>query len=326
MYLLCILAMQHNQLSREMPDSNSEYRVYDIYGRLYYSKDFKGQITKFEYDAKGQLEYKRYYGNQARYDANDPNETVQYVYDRLGRKRQVINSNGTTEYTYDAANELNQVTSPEGTVYYYYYPTSGRILYTYTDSGNTMEYSYDGLGRLKNAAEYTAWTNANYEYSDVGSRSKVNLSNGNSTIYNYDKCNRLINLSHNDSASRLLSSYNYTIGADGRRDGVSEELRQPGLPASNPVTETHNIIYSYDNLNRLTGEQAQDGTGKGYSIEYKHDVIGNRLERKLTVNTTQKVKTTYTYNVQNDRLESEQNTTFSMLIPGYYDRAGFLET
>jgi RHS repeat-associated protein len=317
----------HNQITREL-GGETEYKAYDEYGRIYVAEDFKGQVTGFEYNALGQLGYKKYYENQTKYDANDPCETVSYIYDNLGRKIEVTDSRGTTTYTYDAEGRILSVVSPEGTVNYAYDPITGQKINTNTASTET-QFDYDAMGRL-NATELVKRNGSSvselttYEYTAVGNRSKMHLPNGVTTSYGYDNLNRLFTLTHYDGAStpRQLGSYTYTLNAEGRRDSIAEELRQPGVPGGSPdpVTETHGISYTYDNLNRLLTEQATDGASHGYNIEYKYDVVGNRLERKLTVNTTQKVKTTYTYNAQNDRLESEQNTTFSMLIPGHDDR------
>ena len=59
------------------------------------------------YDLRGQLEYKKYYIDLDAYNAETPAETVQYVYDNLGRRTQVIAGSDTTTYDYDA--EGNQI-------------------------------------------------------------------------------------------------------------------------------------------------------------------------------------------------------------------------
>ena len=60
-----------------------ELREYDKFGRLTKVTDYKGQITGFEYDGRGQLAYKRYYDDSNDYPAS-PAETVGYTYDSLG--------------------------------------------------------------------------------------------------------------------------------------------------------------------------------------------------------------------------------------------------
>ena len=56
---------------------------------------------------------------------------------------------------------------------------------------------------------------------------------------------------------------------------------------------------------RLTSETAHDPSGNGYDAEYSYDLVGNRLERLVTVG-QQTLRTQYTYN-DNDQLLSENS-------------------
>jgi len=171
----------HNQTSREMPDEAKEYKEYDELGWIYYAKDFKGQITGYEYDLRGRLKCKKYYVNQAAYDINDPTETVQYFYDNLGLMTEVIEGEETTIFEYDIEGNLLSIDSPQGIVNYDYALITNSRIATWTDNTDT-QYGYDELGSLSsvelievNGSTVSKLTT--YEYTAVGSRSEMELPN-----------------------------------------------------------------------------------------------------------------------------------------------------
>jgi YD repeat-containing protein len=45
----------HKQVSRTLPGGRTEYKDYDEFGRLILAEDFKGQVTTYEYNYRGQL-------------------------------------------------------------------------------------------------------------------------------------------------------------------------------------------------------------------------------------------------------------------------------
>jgi len=108
-----------------------------------------------------------------------------------------------------------------------------------------------------------------------------------------------------DTSQQVLSSFGYSVAADGIRKAVSEQVKQP-----DSSVENHYITYTYDNLNRLTAEENYDNeqptSGNGYAAEYVYDLAGNRLQRTITVNgQSPSLTTTYDYNDNTDRLETE---------------------
>jgi len=257
----------HNQTSRTLPGGATEYKEYDEFGRLYFAKDFKGQVTGFEYDQQGRLEYKSYYANQTRYDANDPNEVVEYIYDSLGRKTQVIDSLGTTTYEYDSEGNLLSVDSPQGVINYEYNPITGRKDVTFT-TDTEEQFLYDEFGRLEavNLVERNGLAVSeqfDYTYNPVGSRESLKYANGNYAEYEYDALNRLKNLTNyqTDQKTATLSGFTYTHYADGMRHIVTED-----------VAESRTITYTYDSLNRLLSESATAASGS-YSTSYVYDLV-----------------------------------------------------
>ncbi|GAH61126.1 unnamed protein product, partial [marine sediment metagenome] len=63
----------HNQTSRRLPDGRIEFKQYDNLGRLKKSTDFAAQITGFDYNARGLLEYNKFYANDTLYTYDEPN-------------------------------------------------------------------------------------------------------------------------------------------------------------------------------------------------------------------------------------------------------------
>jgi len=137
-------------------------------------------------------------------------------------------------------------------------------------------------------------------YDEAGNRSDSVLANGITANYTYDTLNRLTNIVHSGS----LSSFAYTLNENGMRHTISETLKTSGS-----TSETHNITYTYDNLNHLKNETAVCSSPSGsYSEDYDYDIVGNRTYRSVTANGVL-LTTDYQYvsgsDRQTDRLSKE---------------------
>ncbi|MHC5062140.1 MAG: RHS repeat-associated core domain-containing protein, partial [Planctomycetota bacterium] len=248
-----------------------------------------------------------------------PDKTIEYVYDNLGRKLQVIVDDVVEQdFDYDTDGRIITLTTPEGTINYDYNSITGRKTATWTGTNSASpvtktEYSYDELGRLYDTT--AAWRDATditdemtaYEYNEVGSRKSITLPNGGFAEYTYNSLNRLTDLVHYETSAKVntLSSFDYSVNADGMRATADES-----------VNENHYIDYTYDNLNRLESESNFDDSTPdnfGYTADYVCDLVGNRTQRIVTVtnsNGTHSVTTAYDYGTTNhtDRLMTETNT------------------
>ena len=122
-----------------------------------------------------------------------------------------------------------------------------------------------------------------YDYTVAGSRDWMLLDNNANTTYTYNALNRLTEVAHVNSLSEQIANYAYSIAADGMRTSVTEFLKMPsGMSEPN---ETRTVDYTYDNLNRLVGEDANDSTDTyGYLISYTYDIVGNRTQRSVDCN------------------------------------------
>ncbi|MDY0170795.1 MAG: RHS repeat-associated core domain-containing protein, partial [Thermoguttaceae bacterium] len=149
-----------------------------------------------------------------------------------------------------------------------------------------------------------------YEYDLVGNLLRERKPNGVVADHVYDSLNRLdvlrefLDNNGNgvfDAGDDLLTWFDYTVRADGRRTGAVEQFWIDGAMQQNTID------WSYDNLGRLVDEvfdhydDAFDQTDR-----FVYDLVGNRLEhtRDRGNNGTIDETTGYLYDA-NDRLLSE---------------------
>src|SRR5262249_37315335 len=156
--------------------------------------------------------------------------------------------------TFDLDNRVASITSPEGAINYEYDPSTGSHTRTYT-ANSDIRYGYDEFGRLQTAAVVEEDGVAlvtplvtTYFYKSVGTIDHFTYPNGTETNYGYDLLNRLTTV-NNKQGGTLLSSYVYTLQADGLRTGVAEQQLEADGTYSAVVT-----TWTYDALQRLTQE------------------------------------------------------------------------
>src|SRR5450756_1319144 len=198
-------------------------------------------------------------------------------------------STPTTRYTffaYDIDGHLVQINTSEGVVNYGYELATGRLIETNTKNSD-VQYTYDGLGRLKtvHAIKRNGTTineTTTYNYDAVGNRSEVDLPNGIVTKYAYDSLNRMTNLTHQVGSGTItnLASYNYRLNSSGRRTNAVEVLRQ-----EDGTYLTNTLAWAYDGLYRLTNEVSVSKSAGGtyaYTNSFVYDLAGNRLQQVKT--------------------------------------------
>ncbi len=310
----------HQQTSRQLPGTQTEYKEYDEFGRIRKATDFDGQVAGYVYnDAdNGLLSEVRYYADEMAYQANHPAGTfglkIGYTYDKLGRKvTETIDDTQTWTYYYDAEGRIEAIVNPQGIVGYEYSDITGRkgavVVPESLGSSNhreRIEYGYDEIGRLsdveavkRGGAGISELTH--YQYDAAGSLEMITYPTGTTTDYDYDELNRLTSVTNRNSQSQTLSSFIYTLNDNGSRDHVVETMG--GQAAT--------IEWDYDALGRL----ARETCGSDYT-DYISDLVGNRLTKKFNGATM----VTYQYDTfGNDRLLLEDNATGEDVAYEYYD-------
>jgi YD repeat-containing protein len=314
------------QLSRTLPEGQTEEHRYNDLGQLVLDVSFEGVVTEYVYatepGAGGRLVAKRFFDDLAAYadGSGVPAELVAYSYDTFGRQVEVVQDRDgdlattadqrVTTNTFDALGQLVTVATPEGTLHYEYSPVTGESVRTWAGDDPAApildtRYVFDALGRL-DAVEVHARAGealsspelTDYAYTLEGNPDWTRLPNGVFTDYVYDQLGRLDLMRQTDSAGTLLAEYDYDLLPDGRRAGVSE---------IDPTGATTRIDWVYDNLGRLVREVFDSSDDSlDFTDEYSFDLVSNRLEKLHDQGSDGTIDeaVAYTYD-KNDRLLTE---------------------
>jgi len=227
-------------------------------GNLTSKVDRKNQTIQYVYDALNRLTHKGY-----------PDATgVDYVYDLVGKIKQVTDPTGTYGFAYDNMGRLIGTTTqysflpgtpaPTFSNSYAYDAASNRTSFTGPD-GSTNTYVYDTLNRLSTLTNSLTGQFA-FSYDSLSRRTALSRPNGVNTTYGYDSLSHLLNVLHK-SGTVTLDGAGYTYDNAGNRTSKTNYL--------NNITEN----YTYDAIYQLI----QVTQGATTTESYSYDAVGNRL-------------------------------------------------
>ncbi len=275
--------------------------AYDDLGRVVQISDASGRSTSFDFDAAGRLTTRT---------TAVGGETVEYRYDVLGRRTEMIDALGTTTYTYDAAGRPTSVASPAGTLSYQY-DLAGRLTGQTYPNGDVETYGYDPAGRLVSVASPLGSTA--YQLSPDGHLLGTTLPDGSQRAYQYtggrltssDDLGIVRNFTY-DAAGRLASvtgdanrTYVYDQGGQlvqaTQDEGTYEYTYGPRGEITEIVDPTRTRTFSHNANSEIV--EITDGQGATGAATY--DDAGRLVEYDDPDGTT----TTYTYDGQG-QLES----------------------
>ncbi|WP_166653831.1 RHS repeat protein, partial [Tahibacter aquaticus] len=264
--------------------------IYDDNGRRIASIDNLDRTTKYEYDIAGRLT-RTILPDAGADDGNDANNlTVDYGYDKVGRKiAETDPANRTTRFVYDAESRLIAVVLPN--------PTTGDNPVGIADAlgrgeypGSTIassgvlvtRYAYDEQGNKTRQIDALNRTTA-WNYDRMGRVTRRTLPLGQFERFGYDALGRLDwKLDFNsqltgfvyDTANRLTS----TRFADGTELTLTlDEKDRPRTLTYGGLTETRR----YDRRDRLDQVTWSDGQ----QIDYTYDKASNRTQVKTATRT-----------------------------------------
>ncbi len=297
------------RVKRALPLNQFETYAYDVAGRMTHRTDFNGRTTTFIHDVMNRLVEKRP-------DAAFAAAPVQFGYNELGLRTNMVDASGVTTFEYDNRNRLVRKATPEGTLTYSY-NANGQVtnITSLNANGVVLNYAYDALNRLGDVLDPHAG-HTTYTYDDVGNLRGFTYPNGVNHFYEYSALNRLTNL--NVSAGLTpIANYAYALAPSGHRTGAVESRVSNPL---NPQVTTLTRLYQYDRTYRLTNETIG---GTSYAtpstLDYSYDRVGNR--RQLVSTEPGIVSTLSTYD-DNDRLntsaaEQSHNNGNTLTAPGF---------
>jgi RHS repeat-associated protein len=277
-----------------------EHATYDLLGRLTQRTDQRGKATHIAYDSLSRVASLSYADGKS----------VAFTYDATGHRLTRTDEIGASSYAYDAIGRLTSFHDPYGFQIGYQYDKTGLPTQVTYPGGHAVHYSYDAAKRM---TQVTDWLNqaTTYQYDAGGRLSQVVSPNGYKTAYGYDSASRLVHLSNTKADQTLLSSYDFTLDAIGRRTQVARveplkpwitpesvpaaydaenELLSAGgassaydangnlLSAANPAGATD---YHFNDEDRLASISSAQGV-----VSFAYDGDGNRLSKSANGQTT----------------------------------------
>ncbi|SNT25939.1 RHS repeat-associated core domain-containing protein [Anaerovirgula multivorans] len=261
-------------------DTTYEDYTYDQWGNKNQIKDRKGNITKYTYDARGNLRSMIspspfLYETTYIYDQQDnllqykePNNfTITYEYDSNSNMTKSIaqideNTDAITVYDYDDYGRIISITDPESNTTEMEYENGSSPVKIIDPEGGVREYSYDNLGRR--TSEITILGTTIYVYNNKDKIEKIIDPLNNITRMKYDHRGNLIKRIKPEAYNQQTDDgqgYTYVY------DGMDRLIRE--------VDPLGNVkAYKYNDEGYKTKEinpnfyNAATGDGKGIGFQY----------------------------------------------------------
>jgi RHS repeat-associated protein len=301
----------HNLTSITYANGTQEhYNNYNSLGEVAQYVNANSQATGYQYNSQGLVTQESFADGSS----------YSYTYDAHGNVLTAASAAGTITFKYQNATNpllLTEVDYPNGQFLKFAYNTIGQRTQSVDQTGFTVNYTYDALGRLQRSSDGNNNLIAQYIYDAAGNLIQQNNGNGTFTVYTYD------------ANANVLSITNYAPSTGGASDD----------PTKSKVNSFDN--YSYDSLGDVLTETNQDGVWnytydadgqtiravfapnssnpdklKSQNIQYAYDAAGNRISQ--TVNG---VATAY---VANNVNEYTSSTTSGVITNYQYDNDGNL--
>ena len=219
-------------------------------------------ITTFSYDANTR--------EHTGIDYSDSTQDITFTYNRLGQQKTVADAVGTRTFAYNSTLQLSSetISGLYNKTITRDYATTGMIgRYAGINIGTEydIDYNYDTYGRpstlTNNSDVYTYSYLANSDL--VSSITYPNTI----TVNNVYETNRnLIDYVENKYGSTVISKYDYTNDAIGRRTSM--------VKSGTAFATADTITYAYNDRSELTSADAT--TDANYNFIFDYDNIGNR--------------------------------------------------
>jgi RHS repeat-associated protein len=232
------------------PDNGARSYVYDAAKRLIKRVDQANTATGYVYDMAGRM-------TERVYPAGTGNDT--FVYDNASRLLTATSAqyNNAVSRTYDAANRLTSETLTVGMTPYsigYGYDADNRQTQIIYPNGAIVDRTFTDRNQLESVA-YNGVNAAILNYDNAGRLSTKTFGNGlvETRTYQADNLNTTI-------TTPGVTSFGYTWDANKRKLTQTET----GIP-------TNNQVYTYDDEDRLTGFNRNNGDNQAWSLSLVGD-------------------------------------------------------
>lgn len=227
-------------------DGHGPRYTYSSDGRLASRTWARGVVTSYAYDGWGNLTSTTY---------SDDTPSVLFAYDAFGRVASASDVSGVSTYTYDEKGDESEIVQ-SGLIekaLTRHYDTFGRDIGYSLDGSRQITVGYDEASGRIASAEIGGITHT-WEYlPGTELKSRLNYGTAGSAEWTYERQRDLLTQVRNSAHGGIISQYDYTNDAAGRRISKNDE------------------VYGYNERSELVS-----ATGNG-NYAYTYDDIGNRI-------------------------------------------------
>jgi YD repeat-containing protein len=280
-----------NLTQQQSPDTGTTVNTYDAAGNLLTQADAKAQVTSYAYDALNRVTLITFHDGSKQAYAYDG------AMNSIGRLTSITELDPAnqqtykTSYLYDQHGRALAINTEHAGVIYnvgYSYDSAGRLTSVSYPSGRTVNYGFDGLGRVNQVT-----TTRNGETQAIVSQVAYQPFGG---VKGFTFGNGQVYTRGIDLDGRIGS---YTLGA--QSFGINYDAASRILMISDLANAANQNTYGYDSLDRLTGAFISPATQYGYT----YDAVGNRTSK--TAGATE----LYTYSSTSNRIATFGTRNFA---------------
>ena len=275
---------QNNLLSITYANGAQQNASYSPLGEATQYIDARGQAGTATYNSQGLVLSETF----------SDGESFTYTYDTRGNLLTALGAQGLITFSYaNSANPdlLTKVAYPDGTFLEFAYNVVGQRTQSVDQTGFTVNYSYDSVGRLSSLTDGGGNLVVQYTYDAAGNLIQKDMGNGTRTVFTYDGLGNMTSITNFASPDGAINSFDtYTY------DGLGNVLSDTNKDGA--------WAYAYDADSQLIQAiftpNGSDPDGlTAQNISYTYDASGNRVSE--TING---VVTTYNVNNVNEYISS----------------------
>lgn len=262
----------YDQLGRMIsqidPNTHQTQFTFDALGHLTRVDDAASGITLYEWDALGNLTQitdaagkitstRTYWDDNRLKTASDGlGHTYSYAYDGAGNQTSVLDGKGDlTVLEYDAVNRQTRIGYPDATQVTFAYDDNSNLT-SMVDPVGTSSFTYDERDRLRSSTDPYS-KQVQYDYDEVGNRTKLIYPDSKEVNYVFDSANRLSTIT--DFGTRVTTY-------------VWSGIQVSSVTFPNGVVETR----GYDDAGRLASLETEDSLSTTLlSLGWTRDGTGN---------------------------------------------------